>query len=371
LNHAGRCFGPKVVDVIVSCDKPLISLFAISLGGAYLLKDGDAARLVSATAHTLSSIELIACPRIGPEFCKSISGDGGLGGCANLLELSLEDIPLTKEHLMLIVGDTSNVSPTNGCSKVLKNLKSISLKQMEAVDDEVISALLGSIGDHLNGIHITNNIQMTDQSLSSIREYNTKGQLKSLQLSGLPNLTSTGLETFFTFNIPGLPNPPSLRKLDLSSCGEGVVTDDIVDLAVSASSLKRQSTPRGNYETKGSDPTDLCRQSGAEEYSSKGGIISLNISSSRVTDKSMEHLAAKCATSLKELEINFCCYISDKGLGYLVSKVGRQFTKLNVWGCAQITDEFLDGHESVNHDGVSTLVIEGAWMKQSGKRSIR
>jgi len=372
LNHAGRCFGPKVVDAIVSCGKPLISLFAISIGGAHLLKDIDAAKLVSATAHTLSSIELIACPRIGPEFCKSLHGNGGSGSCTNLLELSLEDIPFTKENLLMIVGKSSTLSLPNKNMKVFKNLKSISLKQIEAVDDEVISTLLQSTGEDLSGIHIANNIHMTDQSLSSIREHNTKGQLKSLQLSGLPNLTSTGLETFFTFDIPGLPDPPSLRKLDLSNCGEGVVTDHVVDLVLSSSALKRQLTQKSSYATKGNNPTVRCRQPGAEEYSSEGGIVSMNLSSSGlITDKSMEHLAAKSVTSLMELEINFCPRISDKGLGYLVSKVGKQFTKLNIWGCAQITDDFLDGHESVEDDGVSSLVIEGAWMKQSGKRSVR
>lgn len=106
LNHAGRCFGPKAVNAIVTAPKN--DLFAISIGGAYLLKDDDAASLVAATASTLSSIEFKACNLLGPSFCNAIShhfSSKGSTGC--LLELSLEDVPLSKEGLLTIVGCSS------------------------------------------------------------------------------------------------------------------------------------------------------------------------------------------------------------------------------------------------------------------------
>eukprot|EP00567_Pseudictyota_dubia_P001668 CAMPEP_0197468926 /NCGR_PEP_ID=MMETSP1175-20131217/66339_1 /TAXON_ID=1003142 /ORGANISM="Triceratium dubium, Strain CCMP147" /LENGTH=367 /DNA_ID=CAMNT_0043005051 /DNA_START=54 /DNA_END=1154 /DNA_ORIENTATION=+ len=101
LNHAGRAFGPKAVDSIVSSSPN--SLFALSIGGAYLLKDADASALIEATAPTLSSIEFKACPLIGPSFCSSIGENFASSVGRNcLLELSLEDIPLTKDCLLTI-----------------------------------------------------------------------------------------------------------------------------------------------------------------------------------------------------------------------------------------------------------------------------
>jgi hypothetical protein len=77
----------------------------------------------------------------------------------------------------------------------------------------------------------------------------------------------------------------------------------------------------------------------------------------------MEHLAAYCSSTLRELRINFCPLVSDKGLGYLVEKCGNQFVFLDIWGDAQISDTFLDGHDRIGQG----LVIEGAWMKHSSK----
>ena len=107
LNHAERCIGPKAVDAIISCGSSLTSLFAVSTGGAFLLKDNDAAKLVSTTVQTLSLIELIACHLIEPEFCKSIHGNGGSAGYTNLLELALEDVPLSKENLLILAGKST------------------------------------------------------------------------------------------------------------------------------------------------------------------------------------------------------------------------------------------------------------------------
>ena len=50
LNHCGRLFSTRVVDAIVhESQKPnALQLFAMSLGGVYLLKDVDSARLIGA-----------------------------------------------------------------------------------------------------------------------------------------------------------------------------------------------------------------------------------------------------------------------------------------------------------------------------------
>lgn len=348
LNHAGRCFGPKAVQAIISSGKAN-SLFAISIGGAYLFKDSDAASLVAGAASSLSSIEIKACPLIGDEFCSSIGKHFSSSGKGCLLELSLEDLTVSKESL-LAIGSSPGA---------LRNLKSLTLKQIESVDDVVVLTLLDSVGNDLEGIDLSNNIGLTDDILSAIRKCNSEGKLRSLQLSALKRLTSAGLEAFFTFDIPGLPRPPALRKMDLSSCDDSAVNDAVMELAVVASSMKKNSELLGVGTGGNLDPLAV---------STMGGLVYVNVSGSSITDKTMENLAATCYASLKELDVSFCAHVSDKGLGYLVSKAQNQFAKLHIWGCAQITDEFLDGHSRVEDGGLEIL---GAWMKKSGARSLR
>eukprot|EP00568_Trieres_chinensis_P001315 CAMPEP_0183314014 /NCGR_PEP_ID=MMETSP0160_2-20130417/47208_1 /TAXON_ID=2839 ORGANISM="Odontella Sinensis, Strain Grunow 1884" /NCGR_SAMPLE_ID=MMETSP0160_2 /ASSEMBLY_ACC=CAM_ASM_000250 /LENGTH=600 /DNA_ID=CAMNT_0025479233 /DNA_START=42 /DNA_END=1841 /DNA_ORIENTATION=- len=329
LNHAGRCFGPKAVQAIVSC--PGKSLFAISIGGAYLMKDSDAAALIEATSGTLSSVSFKACPLIGLSFCNSIADYfGTCSGGGSLLELSLEEMPLSKESLLAL-----------GSSDALRNLKSLCLKQVEGVDDDVVTFMLCQITS-LESIDLSNNISVTDTSLSVIRKNNESDSLRALQLSGIRNITAAGLEAFFMHDIPGLPNPPMLRKLDLSACDEDVVNDAVLELALKASLSKHASNGTKAH---------------AYAHVQTTGLVHLNISGSCITDKSMENLAAHCSSSLTELDVSFCPKVSDKGLGYLVSKAEHQFNKIHVWGNAQITDEFLDGHSRVGEG----FEIIGAW----------
>jgi len=356
LKHCGRCFGSQAVKVISEIENDKLELFAISLAGAYLLKDQDVAKLIESTSRTLSSIDLTACPLIGAQFCQAIgenfssSVDNGIGGC--LLELSLQNVPLTKEALLTL----------GASSDALQNLKSLKLKEIESVDDEVVSIILNSVnGGSLEGIDLSDNPQLTDEVLSSIRQCNTNGSLRALQLSGLKNLTAIGLEAFFT-PIDDLPSPPMLRKLDLSQCSYDEVNDAVVSLAAKAASFKRSSTYAASEDNP--NPEHLV----SEVSSAKKGLVHVNIIGSSVSDKAMETLAATCSSSLEELDISFCTNVSDKGLGYLVSKVGCQFAKIHVWGLAQITEEFLDGHDRVEEGG---LEIVGVWMKKSGGRSIR
>ena len=351
LQHCGRCFGSQAVQVFKHLKPEEFELFAISLGGAYLLKDGDISELIGATYRTLSSIELTACPLLGNSFVHSLannfsSSDSGANGC--LLELSLENIPLTKEALLSL----------GASSDALRSLKSLRLKEMDAVDDEVVSIVLNSInGGLLEGIDLSNNVQLTDEILSSIRRCNVNGSLRALQLSGLKNLTAIGLEAFWT-PIDDMPSPPMLRKLDLSQCCFEEVNDAVITLAAKAASFKRSVTDAGIGDDN-PNPESLISEVGMQ------GLVHVNIGGSSVTDKSMEVLASTSSSSLEELDVSFAVNVSDKGLGYLVSKVSHQFTKLHVWGLAQITEDFLDGHDSQG------LEIQGVWMKKSFGRSLR
>ena len=359
LKHCGRCFGGDAVNTISGINSEHLKLFAISLSGAYLLKDEDAAKLISATSRTLSSIELVACPLIGIQFCNSLGEHfsssldrNTTAGC--LLELSLEDIPLKKEALLSL----------GAASDCLRNLKSIQLKSIDGLDDETVSIILGSIvGGSLEGIDLSNNPELSDDILSSIRKCNTRECLRSLQLSGLKNLTAIGLEAFFT-DIPDLPSPPMLRRLDLSHCSSEAISDDAVVLAIKASSFKRSLKDFSNGDI---DISANPEQLDANVIHSIG-LVHVNVAGSSITDKTMEMLAVCCKSSLEELDVSSCTKISDKGLGYLVSKLGSQFSKVHVWGMAQLTEHFFDGHDRLEEGGIE---ICGIWMKKSGDRSVR
>jgi hypothetical protein len=340
LQMAGRCFGPKAVESIVKA--PSKTLFAISIGGAYLLKDQDSESLLSNTASTLSSVEFKACPLLSSQFCKALSTEFASNASGTLLELSLEDLNLKREDLLSLATT----------SDALRNLKSLAMKQIEAIDDKSVLAILDAVGDNLESIDLSYNHSLSDDALSGIRRCNSSGCLRSLQLAGLKNLTKVGLETLFTPNIEGLPSPPMLRKLDFAGCDFDAVNDEVVCLAAKASSMKRE-------------------ESGAvlETLSNMGGLVYVNISGSSCSDRTMEELAATSAHSLRELNISFCPNISDKGIGYLVSKCGPQLAELHIWGCAQITDDFLDGHSRVADN--NALKVSGAWMKKSGGASVR
>jgi hypothetical protein len=333
LQHAGPCFGGKAVAAITSCSS--CSLFAIAIGGAYLLKDQDAASLISAMAPTLSSIEFSACPLLSNQFFKSLGDNYCSSGAGTLLELSLENVVPSKQDLLLLASS----------SDALRNLKSLNLRQIESVDDQVVLALLDSVDDTLEAIDLSHNHKLTDDTLSGIRKANQSGKLRSLQLAGLKNLTQAGLETFFTHGIAGLPSPPILRKVSLNGCDHDAVSDVVMDLATRCASMK---------------PND------SSSLSTMGGLVYLGIDGSSCTDRTMENLAATSCRTLKELDISFCGQISDKGLGYLVSKASQQLSKIHIWGCAQITDEFLDGHARV---GDCSLQVVGAWMKQNRQLS--
>jgi hypothetical protein len=297
--------------------------------------------LLAATAKSLSSIEFKACPNLGPEFCKALNSNfASAAGGGNLLELSFEDLPLSKEDLMSL-SDTDAV----------RNLKSLSFRQLEKVDDEVVLKLLDKVGNQLEGIDLSLCHHITDASLSAIRYCNVGGTLRSLQLSGLKHLTEVGLETLFTPAIPGLPSPPMLRKVDISSCHYEAVTDNVMDLICRASSMKRNSDGEVS-----------------QHLSFMGGLVYVNVGGSSCTDTSMESLAATASSSLKEVSVSFTPTVTDKGLGYLVSKVGAQLHKIHIWGCAQITDEFLDGHSRIGDPGLQVI---GAWIKKGNTVSSR
>jgi hypothetical protein len=298
LTHAGRCFGPESINALLESKA---SLRCLSISGAYLLQDAHAASLINSNSSTLQSIAFDTCPFFAEKFVQAIRDWKG-----TLLEISLKTLSLSKESLKLL----------SSSKEALASVKSLTLQSMPGMTDTVLTEMLQSIGHSLETLDVSHNYDLTDASLSGIRQFNPG--LRSLTLNGVKELTSIGLETFFTYDLDGLPPPPKLKVLNLASLDHQAVTDHVLKLATaSASTLNQESLgSRG------------------------GGLAQLDIEgSSLVTDIMLEQLVeGASANTLIDLSVSYCPLITDNGLGYLVSKCGTQLSKIHVWGCAQLTD---------------------------------
>jgi hypothetical protein len=339
LDQAGRCFGPKVVEALVQTNS---SLFALSVGGAYLLKDSDAAEMIGAVSKTVTSLEFKACPLLGHEFANALRQS--FSSPNEILELVLEDLSLGNESL-----ETMIAKP-----EWLQSLKSIRLCRIKGLTDELVDKILEHAGPTLESVDLSENHDLTDATLASIRRYCSGA--RSLSLSGLKHLTSQGLEALF-LHVHGQAPPPMLRTLNLGKCDYEAVTDEVVDLVMQASTRM--------HESEGDEASNRA----FAPTSSIGGVVNLDIQgSSEVTDTSMEFIAATCGSSLVEINLSFCTKVTDKGLGYLTDRCANQFSKVSIWGCAQLSDDFLDGHRRV---GDPCFDIAGAWMKKTSSRTMR
>ena len=344
LDQSGRCFGPKTVNAIAETISNATSetdptssfgLFALSVGGAYLLNDTAAATMIVALSKTVSSLEFKACPLLRKNFCQSISDSFAFN--SNLVELALEDLNLNAECLDALVSKPG----------AMKNVKSLSLRRIEGVNDDRLATFLKITGDTLERLDISYNYTLSDAVLAALRQNNPN--LKALSLAGLKHLTAQGLEALFT-HVSGMAPPPMLRSLDVSNCDHEAFTDDVMQLVTQAATTRRN-------------------ESGIDQLELMGGIVNLNLlGSTVVTDAALEHLVSTSAKTLQNLDVSFCSKITDQGMGYLVDQCGNQLSNIQIWGCAQLTDDFLDGHRRTNDP---TLTIAGAWMKKSTTRTIR
>jgi hypothetical protein len=221
LTHAGRCFGTSSVQSLLTVKPPLCCL---SISGAYLLKDQDAATLIRANKETLQSLEFKVSPLLGNECCKAISET------RNLLELSLQDLALTEQALVVLAS----------ASDAMTKMTSLQLPSMPGMTDDLVLQFLQATGDSLETLNISHNYDLTDSCLSGIRQFNIR--LRSLNLTGLREITAAGLETLFTYDLPGLPPPPKLRVLKLASCDHQAVTDEVMELVTASASAKKITT---------------------------------------------------------------------------------------------------------------------------------
>jgi hypothetical protein len=377
LTHAGRCFGPTTVQALTQKSKA--PLCCLSISGAYLLTDDDAATLIQCTSSSLQSLEFNTCPLLAEQTTKAIHDHAH-----QLLELSLQELGAFAGN------ETCWTNLTSGSdNKALQNVQSLKLQSMPGLTDTILSNFLKATGSTLETLNIGYNIELTDVILSSIRQYNPK--LKSLDVTNLKGLSAPGLETLFTYGLEGLPPPPKLKVLKLASIDHQAITDEVMELVTCCASAKQQphhedekeiSTTESHLNQSDDVPSPFfasyrSSQTGPgaggamSRYGTSlaGGLVQLDLQGSTlITDATLEHLASTSSTSLQDLNVSYCPGITDQGLGYLVSQVGSQLTKIHVWGCAQLTDEFLDGHGRIQ-DG--SFEIVGAWMKKSGIGSLR
>jgi DNA repair protein RAD7 len=325
LDMCGRCMGPKAVGVLCGGN----CLEALSIGGAYLLKDADAARLIEASPGA-ASVEFKACPLLGADFCRALVAPRIGAPASRLVELSLEDLPLDESHLEYLASGSES-----GAQSALSSLKSLSLRRFDALTDGLASRILERASNpDLRRLDLSHNYHLTDGTLAAIRKH--AGSVRSLGLDGLKRLTSEGLEALFT-PVPGaaLETPPVLRSVELANLDHRAVTDDVIQLVCEASSQRRDGDQ---------------------------GLVRLNVQgSSSLTYASCEHLVKTSSQTLESLDLSFCTQVSDQGLGYLVQHC-RALQKLDIWGCAQVTDAFLDGHDRVLD---ASLEISGAWIKKN------
>ena len=354
LTHAGRCFGPLSVEALVTTRAPLCCL---SISGAYLLTDADAATLIRTNAATLQSLDFQVCPLLKGQFATAISELKA----GTLLELSLQELTLDGPTLETLA---------SASSQALSGLTTLQLPSMPSLNDAILTKFLQTTGESLETLNVSNNHELTDGSLSAIRQF-ASTRLKRLNISGLKELTSVGLETLFTFDLPGLPPPPKLKVWNVGSCHYQAVTDDVLELVTASSSASCHKNNPATSDAPGPyrGVSGTIGNGNGNGGGRAGGLVFLDIQGSTlVTDVALEQLAATSAMTLQELNVSYCPWITDKGLGYLVSQVGKQLSKIQCWGCAQLTDDFFDGHARV-HD--RSLEIVGAWIKKSGTRSLR
>ena len=316
LDQCGRCFGPKAVESLQNND-----LVALSIGGAYLLKDVDAARLIgSAYSPSITSLEFKACPLLGLEFCKALSSRP-----VALVELNLEDLTSLDESSLALLASSKAVA--------LSTIRNLCLRRIESLNDELVTNMLELASGSLQLLDLSHNYHLTDATLAAIRKHS--GGLRALSLNGLKYLTREGLEAFF-LPVPGMiEGPPVLHTLELANLDHVAVTDEVVNLASQAASKQRDGDQ---------------------------GLIRLNVQgSTEITSSSCEFLVQTSSRTLQTLNLSFCPKVTDQGLGYLVQHC-RSLTNLDIWGCAQVSDVFLDGHDRLLD---SSLTISGAWIKKN------
>lgn len=372
LDQCGRCFTTRAVQSIInslSVVKEKIILQNVMIGGAYGLLDIDAAQLIKAVAP--SSLGFKACNLLGKVTCQSLCDTyANVTTPSSLIELLLEDIPLTSDDLCILTSKPAT----------WKNLKRLSLRRVNGVDDTFLHRIFELCCNSLEYLDLTDNVLLSDAILASLRFNNIAQNLHTLILQGLKHITAIGLETFFTPTLPEMGSsshhPMMLQVLNLGQCSHNAVTDEVIRV-VTGGAPSPSDADCSQFGK--SDAVYESFSEGIPKYTNisyppmgSGGLVSLNVQGSTfLTDTAMEYLASNKSPTyrtLKDLNISFCPNITNKGLGYLIDSCQSQLRTVQVWGNAQLTDDVFDGHQRSDDP---SLEVEGIWMKKASSRTIR
>jgi hypothetical protein len=268
------------------------SIEVLALTGTYRWSDDSIAMLLSTCPH-IRDLDLSACCRLANKSLTALLNISGL--CS----ITLDHIPqLTNNDIEQL--------------KRLKQLQQVSLVGLTVLNDETIVTVLESVGHGLRHLNLSGCINLSDESLLSIKENCNKIQF--LNISLLNKLSTDAILVFFN-------NDSRLGSLEtLLLKGIGGMSDAAVIL--------------------------LCLG-----YGNK--LIHLDLSScAGVTGKSMIALARHCK-QLQRLDVSFVRGVKEDALGALVESVST-LRWLGVWGSsAQLTQHF---HTACRREG---LIVEG------------
>ena len=358
LDQCGRCFTNQAVQSIID-SKSTNMLQSVMIGGAYGLQDVDAARLLKSVAP--SSLAFKACNLLGKLTCQSLCDNyANSNVSSSLIELFMEDVPLTSEDLHIMISKPD----------AWKHLKSLSLRRVNGVDESFLHKMFELCSDSLEYLDLTDNVQLSDSILASLRYHNVAHKLRTLILQGVKQITAIGLEAFFTVTHSEMDssshNPSMLQVLNLGQCSHDTVTDEVIRLVTGCAPSQMKVADANEETSDGAYAPIGYRSLGS------GGLISLNVQgSTSLSDTAMEYLAnhkGPTYRTLKDLNISFCPNITNQGLGYLIDNCQSQLRTIQVWGNAQLTDDVFDGHSRIDDP---TLEVTGVWMKKASSRTIR
>jgi DNA repair protein RAD7 len=339
LRNCGHGFTDQVAETV--SEKHGRGLEMLELTGCYRLNEAALCLLLQKCRENLKSLDLSCNSRLGVNSASVVASMN----CLTYLKLD-NATPFTNIMLSPLLD-----------SDALGSLEHLSLAGLIDVDDAGLGPVIKKFGPKLRSLCIGGCVQLTDESIVTIREscrvldaldIGRLGQITTAALLGLfiegpvqqggviveiPILFDTGIEADDVVE-PSLPHEMS------RSASEGATGSD--------SMIGRLTTI--NLSGLPSAVTDdviiqLCQLSGSLQSVDIGGCASL-------TSRAISALQLHCRDSLETLDVSFVRNFSEDALGALVDQA-PQLKNLSVWGCTQLTKRFFDGHRNdyLNIDG--------------------
>mmetsp|Transcript_7406 Transcript_7406/g.12793 ORF Transcript_7406/g.12793 Transcript_7406/m.12793 type:complete len:350 (+) Transcript_7406:176-1225(+) len=278
-----------------------------------------------------------ACSQRSLWHSLNLAGAPNAGHCLDCLMIQPRCAKLAEINLEFAQGIDDSLLESLAGSE-LTSLTSLNLNACQQVSDKGISALLeGTSGPLLQRIQIYWNLQITDETLSTIGR--RCAQLTDLNLSGCKKITTDGLISL----AHGVPN---LLKLDITSCPK------VRDAGVSAVIL-------GNPQLR-----SLILY--ANSQLTDDSFVSLELlpdlravdlcGMQRMTDKGLQSLAG--CTNLTSLNLTWCVNMTDEGI-LPVAAACPHLRMLSVHGVRTVTDALIETLANTCKDTLTTIDVKG------------